>query len=103
MTFSWDLNTATLLTLLTNLVLLVVFAVKTASKATSAKERADEALERADQAHIAIGTLSASFAMYREQVAEKYVDRTELREMEQRLTRAIENVGERVDALLHRK
>jgi type II secretory pathway component PulK len=103
MTFSWDLNTATLLALLTNLVMLVVFAVRTHGKATSAVERATEAQKTADEAHVAIGVLSSSLAMFREHVAEKYVDKNSLREMEDRLTRAIEKVGERVDGALHRK
>lgn len=103
MVISWDLNTATLLALLTNLVLLVVFAVKTQQRAHSAYERAAGAQKTADEAHVAIGVLSSSLAMYREQVAEKYVDKNSLREMEERLTRAIEKVGERVDGALHRK
>lgn len=103
MTFSWDINGATLLALLTNVVMLVVFAVRTHSKATSALERAAEAQKIAVDAHTAIAALSASFGMYRERVAETYVNKLELREMEERLTRLLQNVGERIDNALHRK
>jgi Na+-transporting methylmalonyl-CoA/oxaloacetate decarboxylase gamma subunit len=97
MNVNWDLNATNLLALFINLVVVVVFAVKTASKANAAYELAERAQQMADRAHAAIAVLSAALSLHREQVAEKYVDRTALREMEQRLTKTIENLGERLD------
>lgn len=102
MNFTWDFNTATILALLTNLVMVVVFAVNTNTKAAAALDKAAAAQKTADDARTAVSMLSAAVAMFREHVAEKYVDKSSLVEMEARLTRLIENVGERVDALLHR-
>lgn len=103
MIFPWDLNTATLLALLTNLVLLVVFAVKTQQRAHQAYERAEEAMKKAEDAHTAASAVNAGLGMLRQHVAENYSDRMALREMEQRLTELISTIGTRVDQLLTRK
>ena len=62
---------------------------------TEAKEDAKEANEKAT-------LLSASFSLYREQIAREYIHREVMREVEDRLTQAIERLGDRLDRVLER-
>lgn len=108
MTFSWDFNTATLIAIGIQVVALIVFLVRTHSKANAAQEAAEEAKvaaekahKRADEAHLAVGVATAGLSLFREQVAANYVDREALREMEQRLTDAINRLGDRLDQSMH--
>lgn len=48
-------------------------------------------------AHAKIATLEASFGLYRERVAAEYVSRQTLREVEDRISGAIEKLGDRLD------
>jgi len=63
--------------------------------ASEAKEDAKEANEKAT-------LLSASFSLYREQIAREYIHREVMREVEDRLTAAIERLGDRLDRVLER-
>lgn len=63
--------------------------------ATESKVAAKEANEKAT-------LLSASFALYREQIARDYIHREVMREVEDRLTQAIERLGDRLDRVLDR-
>lgn len=65
---------------------------KAEADATTAKASAYEAGER-------IITLGASFSLYREQVAREYIHREAMREVEDRLTQAIDRLGDRLDRL----
>jgi hypothetical protein len=62
---------------------------------TEAKEDAKEANDKAT-------LLSASFSLYREQIAREYIHREVMREVEDRLTQAIERLGDRLDRVLER-
>lgn len=72
---------------------------KAETEATNAGAQAKEANEK-----VAIQT--AAFALYREQVAREYIHREVMREVEDRLTQAIDRLGERLDrfteAAMHR-
>lgn len=61
------------------------------------QERADDAKKIAIEAHLKVATLEQSFALYRERVAMEFVSRTTLREVEDRISAAIENLGVRLD------
>jgi cbb3-type cytochrome oxidase subunit 3 len=109
-TFSWEINLGTLALLIFYAVGVVVFLVRTQNRANAAHEKAEEAKgaaaqahKRADDAHLAAGAYNAALALFREDVAREYVDREALREMEQRLTNAINRLGDRVDQALHQK
>ena len=61
-----------------------------------------EAKEDAKEANAKATLLSASFSLYREQIAREYIHREVMREVEDRLTQAIERLGDRLDRVLER-
>ena len=73
-----------------------------ASRLTKAELMADEAKEDAKEANAKSTLLSASFSLYREQIAREYIHREVMREVEDRLTQAIERLGDRLDRVLER-
>lgn len=72
---------------------------KAETEATAASAGAKDALDR-------VSRLGASFSTYREQVARDYIQREAMREVEDRLTAAIDRLGDRLDrfveAAVHR-
>jgi hypothetical protein len=84
MTFSWDMNPATLLIIAVQIVGFIVFVVRTHNRAAEA-----------DAAASAVG---ANLSLFREQVAADYVDRDALREIKRELIDAINRLGDRMDA-----
>ena len=105
MTFSWDFNTATLLTIITQAVVIIWYLFKIKSDAREAKkdalaadDRAKRAHEHAEAAHIKLAGLVAEFSIHREHVAKEYVDKADLRELKD----AIGGLRERIDTLLNR-
>lgn len=90
-------------------VALLTFWMALASRITSAQVRADEAEKlaiaataSAKEANEKTTLLSASFGIYREQIARDYIHREVMREVEDRLTAAIERLGDRMDRVLER-
>ena len=76
---------------------------KADAKAAAAKEAAEEAKKEAKAAHDRITLLDQAFALYRERVAHDYTHKETLREVEVRLTDAIDRLGDRFDrAIEHR-
>lgn len=67
---------------------------------STAKADASEAKESAKEANDKIGIQAAAFALYREQVAREYIHREVMREVEDRLTQAIDRLGDRLDRVL---
>lgn len=65
------------------------------SKASNADLQAKDAMEK-------VQLLSTAFGLYREQIAREYIHREAMREVEDRLTQAIERLGERLDRILDR-
>jgi hypothetical protein len=76
-------------------------AAATAAKA--AMEIAQEAKNDAHEASEKTVLLSASFGLYREQIAREYIHREVMREVEDRLTAAINRLGDRFDRVLGEK
>lgn len=70
---------------------------KAEGQAKAAREIAEEAKKDAHEASQKIEILSAGFGMYREQIARDYIHREVMREVEDRLTSAINGLGERLD------
>lgn len=60
------------------------------TEASNAKIEAKDASEK-------VAILGASFGLYREQIARDYIHREAMREVEDRLTQAIDRLGERLD------
>lgn len=102
MSFQWDFNTATLLAFVSQIVLLIVFMVKTSNTAKSALTAAQAAAKRADEAHDRITTQHGLHSLLREEVARDYVDKRLMREMESRLSAALDRLSDRIDEALNR-
>jgi hypothetical protein len=81
---------------------IIGFWMAFASRLTKAEVMADEAKEDAKEANSKATLLSASFSLYREQIAREYIHREVMREVEDRLTQAIERLGDRLDRVLER-
>lgn len=71
-----------------------------------AEADASNAADHAKEANDKVAIQTAAFALYREQVAREYIHREVMREVEDRLTQAIDRLGERLDrfteAAMHR-
>ena len=76
---------------------------KADAKAGAAEKAAEEAKKEVKEALEKIAILAAQFALYREQVLEKFVNRDTLREVEERLMDAIERLGDRFDRSLEQR
>jgi hypothetical protein len=78
------------------------FWMSLSSRLTKAEVTASEAKDDAKEASEKATLLSAAFALYREQIAREYIHREVMREVEDRLTQAIERLGDRLDRVLER-
>jgi len=81
---------------------IIGFWMTFASRLTTAEAAAKEAKEDAKEANEKASILSAAFSLYREQIAREYIHREVMREVEDRLTQAIERLGDRLDRVLER-
>lgn len=70
--------------------------------AKEARDDADLARKDAKEAHERISLLDAAFGLYRERVAHEYIHRETMREVEDRLTKAIDRLGDRLDGIASR-
>lgn len=78
------------------------FWMALSARLAKAEVIADEAKADAKEANDKATLLSASFSLYREQIAREYIHREVMREVEDRLTQAIERLGDRLDRVLER-
>lgn len=81
---------------------IIGFWMTFATRLTTAESAAKEAKEDAKEANSKATLLSAAFSLYREQIAREYIHREVMREVEDRLTAAIERLGDRLDRVLDR-
>lgn len=70
---------------------------KAEGQTKAAREIAEEAKKDAHEAAQKAEILGAAFGLYREQIARDYIHREVMREVEDRLTSAINGLGERLD------
>ena len=82
---------------------IITFWMTQASRLTKAEADSVAAAKAAYEANEKIILLSASFGLYREQIAREYIHREVMREVEERLTQAIERLGDRLDRVLEKK
>lgn len=75
---------------------------KSEAAAKNANDTAQEAKKDAHETSEKIAILGASFSLYREQIAREYIHREVMREVEERLTQAIDRLGDRLDRVLER-
>jgi len=69
-------------------------------RSKGAWDAAVEAKREMGEVRQQIATINAQFALYREQIAREYIHREAMREIEDRLTAAIDRVGARLDRFL---
>lgn len=81
---------------------IIGFWMAISSRLTKAEVTAEDAKKDAEEANSKATLLSASFSLYREQIAREYIHREVMREVEDRLTQAIERLGDRLDRVLER-
>jgi hypothetical protein len=72
-------------------------------KAETALAEAERARKIAHDCSEKLAASCAAIALYREQVARDYMHREVMREVEQRLTEAIDRLADRLDRLLERR
>jgi len=77
-----------------------VFWLRFGSRIGRVETEASVAGDEAKDALTRIGALGASFSLYREQVARDYIHREAMREVEDRLTAAIDRLGDRFDRFI---
>jgi len=70
------------------------------SRADAAEKAVAEAKVLAADAHNRVTLLQAEFGLYRESVAREYIHREAMREIEDRLTAAIDRLGDRFDKFM---
>jgi hypothetical protein len=79
---------------------IIGFWMSLSARLAKAEALATDAREDAKDANEKVVLISASFALYREQIAREYIHREVMREVEDRLTAAIERLGDRLDRVL---
>lgn len=82
------------------------FATRIADAKSAVAKALDIAAEARKDAHEAsekVAALSIAFGLYREQIAREYIHREVMREVEDRLTAAIERLGDRLDRVLEKQ
>lgn len=77
-----------------------IFWMTFGSRIGTAETKANNAELAAKDANDKVAILSTSFGLYREQIAREYIHREAMREVEDRLTAAIDRLGERLDRFL---
>lgn len=78
------------------------FWMSLSSRLTKAELSADESAKDSSEANAKVTLLSTSFALYREQIARDYIHRETMRDVEDRLTGAINRLGDRFDKFFER-
>lgn len=76
------------------------FWMNFSDRITKADTRAAAAEIAAKDASGQVAILTASFGLYRENVAKEYIHRETMREVEDRLTQAINRLGDRLDKII---
>ena len=87
---------------ITPMLALAGFWMTLSSRLTKGDLVSQAALKQAEEADAKAILLSASFSIYREQIARDYIHREVMREVEDRLTQAIERLGDRMDRFFER-
>jgi len=64
---------------------------------------AEHALKDAAEANVRIALLEASLSQFREQVAKDYIHRVVMSDVEDRLTAAIDRLGDRLDRIFEKR
>jgi hypothetical protein len=99
MQFNWEVSFATVFMIGGAALGIIRFLIAAEQKAQAAEKRALMAEEKADKAHEKIAVLQAAVNAYQVTQAERLVSREVLREVEERLSRSIDQLGARFEGL----
>lgn len=99
MQFSWDINLSTIFMIGGTALGLIRFWIAAEQKAIQADKRAADAEAKADKAHEKIAILQATMNAHQVTQAERLVSREVLREVEERLSGSIDQLGARFERL----
>jgi predicted transcriptional regulator len=78
------------------------FWMQLSARLTKAETLADKATESAREAQEKLTLLSNTISEYKEQVAKEYIHRAIMKDVEDRLTAAIDRLGDRLDRMFER-
>lgn len=78
------------------------FWMTLSSRLTKAETTGDNAVKAFDLINIKYNNMFNDFSLYREQVAKEYTNKDTIREVEDRLTIAINRLGDRFDKIITR-
>ncbi len=84
-------------------VAIITFWINLSDRISKADARAISADEAARAIAIQVAALHAAHGLFRETVAREYIHREAMREMEDRLTAAIDRLGDRLDRILEKR
>ena len=123
----WEINAISLIAIVAHFVGVAVFVVRASDRAIQADKKAEKALDLSHETKerlIVIGNteraatqaaecareckdkiviLNGAFAAYRESVAQTYVSRDALRDLEDRVERSIDKLGEHIERALEKR
>ena len=100
MVIDWQINGSVLIILGAHLIGVVIFLVRAADRSTHAELAARDIEAKLKHAEERIVLEAAALAQFREQVAREYVSREAMRELEERVVKAIDRVGDRLDRII---
>ncbi len=84
-------------------VAIITFWINLSDRISKADLRATSADEGTKACAVQVAAIHAAFGLYRETVAREYIHRESMREMEDRLTAAIDRLADRLDRILDKR
>ncbi|QJP13668.1 hypothetical protein G3545_08375 [Starkeya sp. ORNL1] len=100
MMIDWQINGSLVIIVGAHLIGMVVFLVRAADRSARAEIAARDIEAKLKHAEERIVLEAAALAQFREQVAREYVSREAMRELEERVVKAIDRVGDRLDRII---
>lgn len=100
MTIDWQINGTVVILLLAHLVGVIVFLVRAADRSTRAEDALKEFDRKLKHTDDRLTLEAAALSLFREQVAREYVSREAMRELEERVVKAIDRISDRLDRVL---
>jgi biopolymer transport protein ExbB/TolQ len=100
MDIDWQISGTVVVVLAAHLVAVVIFLTRAADRASRSELAVREVEKKLRHLEERIALEATALAYFREQVAREYVSREAMRELEERVVRAIDRVGDRLDRII---
>lgn len=100
MVIDWQINGTVILVVGAHLVAVIVFLVRAADRASRAEEAAKAFEAKLKHIDDRVTLAAAALSLFREEVAREYASRETMRELEERVVKAIDRVSDRLDRVL---